>query len=627
MLRFTVLLVILTLAAPLLAQPGMEPALPLPRRPDSLRWTEQLRAVGRAPRLILTPPRLTHLRKAIQQDSLTATLHDGLVGYADSLLTLPPLTYTKEGRRLLNVSREALRRLTTLALLYRTTEDVAYLERLDQELRAISNFPDWNPSHFLDVAEMMLGVALSLDWTQYALPPTTVRTTREALLQYGLLPALQPDHWWIDTDNNWNQVCHGGTIAAALLLADTHPKLAYQAIDRALEHLPSGLRTYAPNGAYPEGPGYWAYATGYTVATIELLRTALGDDYGVAAYPGFRASATYRVAAESPTGQYYNYGDNRLLADRRGAGAELLAWFAQETGQSAYLRPRQLRQAYRGEPSRLAALALPWVAAISDGSQSDTSATPSAALLEYHGGGINPVFVLRDAANPSFYLAGKGGRGSVNHGNLDAGSFVFELDSVRWSIDPGVQRYNDLEQLGFDLWSMEQGAPRWTLLSKGNYFHSTLTVNDSLHRVAGFAPLRRDSTATTAAYTTDLSEVLAPQVRSATRTWRKRDARSFELVDSLQIDTLATRSVTWQWLTQAEVELLDGGAVLHQAGKSLRLTVLAPAGLHFSVVQLDPPPLPYDLRLPDLKRIELRVPAYVLAPADATIHVLVSPAE
>ena len=35
---------------------------------------------------------------------------------------------------------------------------------------------------------------------------------------------------------------------------------------------------------------------------------------------------------------------------------------------------------------------------------------------------------------------------------MDAGSFVFELNGVRWAIDPGVQDYNALEQAGFDLW-------------------------------------------------------------------------------------------------------------------------------------------------------------------------------
>ena len=63
--------------------------------------------------------------------------------------------------------------------------------------------------------------------------------------------------------------------------------------------------------------------------------------------------------------------------------------------------------------------------------------------------GDEPVVIMRDSQNSrdAFFLAAKGGRAADNHGNMDAGSFVFELDGVRWSVDPGNQDYNELEQL------------------------------------------------------------------------------------------------------------------------------------------------------------------------------------
>jgi hypothetical protein len=72
---------------------------------------------------------------------------------------------------------------------------------------------------------------------------------------------------------------------------------------------------------------------------------------------------------------------------------------------------------------------------------------------------------------------------------MDAGSFIFELNGVRWSIDPGNQGYNTLEQAGFDLWNSTQTGQRWTLLTKNNYGHSTITVNDSLFINNGQATL------------------------------------------------------------------------------------------------------------------------------------------
>jgi hypothetical protein len=41
---------------------------------------------------------------------------------------------------------------------------------------------------------------------------------------------------------------------------------------------------------------------------------------------------------------------------------------------------------------------------------------------------------------------------------MDAGSFIFELNGVRWVIDPGNQEYYELEKTGFDLWAYCQSC-------------------------------------------------------------------------------------------------------------------------------------------------------------------------
>src|SRR3546814_19145203 len=72
---------------------------------------------------------------------------------------------------------------------------------------------------------------------------------------------------------------------------------------------------------------------------------------------------------------------------------------------------------------------------------------------------------------------------------MDGGSFVFELDGVRWVVDPGNQSYNELEKTGFNLWGSCQDCERWTLLTKNNFGHSTISVNGELHRVDGMATI------------------------------------------------------------------------------------------------------------------------------------------
>lgn len=64
----------------------------------------------------------------------------------------------------------------------------------------------------------------------------------------------------------------------------------------------------------------------------------------------------------------------------------------------------------------------------------------------------------------------------------------------------------------------------------------------------------------------------------------------------------------WQMITLAEVEITPTGATLRQNGKSLELIKLSHPEMDFSVIPLDPPPHPLDLRVKGLKRIELKIP-------------------
>jgi len=76
------------------------------------------------------------------------------------------------------------------------------------------------------------------------------------------------------------------------------------------------------------------------------------------------------------------------------------------------------------------------------------------------GKGKTPIAVFKgDTEGSDYYFAAKGGCGAVSHGNMDAGSFIFELDGVRWSINPGTQSYMIGEQ-GFDLCSQGQECER-----------------------------------------------------------------------------------------------------------------------------------------------------------------------
>lgn len=108
-----------------------------------------------------------------------------------------------EGRRLLAVSREMLYRMNCLAMVYRVEKDKNILARINEEIQSVCSFSDWNPSHFLDVAEMSLAVSLALDWTAGKLPQETVKKAKIALVEKAIYPSFESrnEEWFFKTHN------------------------------------------------------------------------------------------------------------------------------------------------------------------------------------------------------------------------------------------------------------------------------------------------------------------------------------------------------------------------------------------------------------------------------------------
>jgi hypothetical protein len=573
-----------------------------------------------SPRLVLTPALEKQLKNKLKTDPVVQNVYEAIRLNAQQIQTEPLLERNMEGRRLLSTSREMLRRVNVLGMVYRLDGEPKVLKRLNDEVLAVCGFSDWNPSHYLDVAEMAMAVALAVDWAGDDLPEATVKQAKNALIEKGIIPSYNPDGntGWVTGTNNWNQVCHGGMIAAAIAVAEQDPELAARTIGRALDGMPYALQEYSPDGVYPEGSTYWSYGTSFSVVTSSMLESAFGTDFGLAEYPAFLESATFRKLSIAPSGWYYNFAD---CGDRRSQNGDFtLAWFANQTGDAAYFEKERFLQPPQemGQLDRHAGAGLVWLSQFEAKKESQLP-------LAWKGEGANPIVVFRDTTR-QYYFGGKGGRGTVNHGNMDAGSFVFELDGVRWVIDPGNQNYNDLEQTGFNLWGKCQDCERWTLLTKNNYGHSTLTVNDALHVVDGFGSVADFKDGDQPEATIDLSEVFEGKLASATRRFVKENNQAL-LIEDRFAHSDSTQSITWQLMTTAEVEITEDGAMLTQDGKQLKLANLSHPALRVSVISLDPPPLKLDRRIENLKRLEIRVPAYVLSAGENTLRVRLSAAK
>ena len=115
------------------------------------------------PRLVLKAGEEAAVRKAISKGGIAAQAYSYVKTCSDKLLTTPPCQRVMTGRRLLHVSREVLKRVFYLSTMYRLDGDRKYLDRASEEMLSACRFTDWNPSHFLDVAEMTMAISIGYD--------------------------------------------------------------------------------------------------------------------------------------------------------------------------------------------------------------------------------------------------------------------------------------------------------------------------------------------------------------------------------------------------------------------------------------------------------------------------------
>ena len=537
------------------------------------------------PRLLITSNEWDHLRARRAKDAELEAVMAKTISDARAVLNAPTLVYQKEGKRLLAVSREALRRITLCSFAYRVSGERAFLQHAQQDMLTVSAFKDWNPSHFLDVAEMTTAVALGYDWGFDALPADVQATLRQAIIEKGIQPGLPPSSWQ-KAAMNWNQVCFGGLTLGALAVAEENPEVARQLLTRARSGIANGLKPYARDGVYPEGPGYWSYGTTYQVLMISALQTALGTDWKLSAAPGFLASAPALVEQIGPTGEPFNFSDG-------GGGVQFeptLFWFAQRTRQPelVYAQNQLLRQALsarqnvHSEASRFLPLLALWVADLPP-----ELPAPTRLPLAWHGNGPNPVGVYRSSWTDSnaLFLAFKGGSAHLNHAHMDAGSFVLDANGVRWASDLGAQDYYSIESKGWALFDNKQTSDRWRVYRLNNFSHNTLTLGGQLHTVAGDA--RITSFSDTSA-TINLTPIFAGQAGNVTRTFSLAGNKTVLIRDDLAAAKPGL-AVRWQMVTHTQITVNNNQATLRERGQTLAARILSPADARFEIASAQPP--------------------------------------
>ena len=577
------------------------------------------------PRVILTPESIEQLRADVKSDPAMKAQLDKLVARARGMLNQPAVEHKLIGPRLLDQSRRCFDRVSTLALVYLVTGDKACADRAVKELEAAAAFADWNPSHFLDTAEMSCAFGIGYDWLYTYMSADQRATVRRALMEKGIQQGLESYRgtgkygWWTRAHHNWSQVCNGGLALGALAVADEEPAAAAEIIESGLKAVRAAMANFGPDGSWNEGPGYWGYTMQYTSLYLDTLRTALGTMKDLDRTPGLAETGLFRIASIGPTGRTFNFADAG-----EGAGfGPAMGWLARTFDCPLYAA-EEWKRASAGSPMGLI-WQKPDAAARSVAPRSpalaDAAARPADQCFRR-----DEIVFLRSAWNDprATWVGLKGGDNAANHSHLDLGSFVLEAAGTRWAVDLGSDDYNLPDYFG---------GKRWTYYRLRTESHNTLLVDGENQpakatvRVVAFQARSAEAAASAAIAAlagaagsaakagakngdgraiVDLAAAY-PMTKSARRGVAMLGGKAVLVQD--EVEAAAPVEVLWGMVTRAKVTAGGAEVTLEQGGQRLLGRILAPAGAVFDAVSANPPPP--QAQQPDATKLVVRLPEKV----------------
>jgi hypothetical protein len=546
------------------------------------------------PRLWFPKSAEAPLRARMEKDPLLAQSQAAVMAEAGRILEKRTCRYEiPDGKRLLFESRLALHNVTYSAWAWRLSGEEKFRLRTIAELDAACALKDWNPSHFLDTAEMATAVATGYDWLHPTLTTQQRTNYEQAIIEKALRPAkagYDNNSHWTRPRNNWGQVCGAGIAIAAAAVAEVEPGLAEPLFEKGWQLVKACGKFYQPDGMYPEGPGYWHYGTNYHVL---FLAAAAGLDRPVDTDPILKKAGDAIMHLTSPIRLNYNFADGSASMETPSLAQSWLAAEFNDAPQARHIRRLlglSLEKSKKGFRSDrffpLALLSLP--------AEPAPEAQPHAAVF----GGEQAVALFRSGwKNDSAFLGIKGGTAAASHGHMDVGSFVYDAHGLRWLHDLGSENYNLPGYFG---------SKRWEYYRLQNRSHNTLEINGQLQnskaKPCGITHAQLVGDKLEALL--DISDAYAGSAAKLTRRATFHPATGMARIDDEVTDPSGV--IVWRAFTDATPEIQGDSLILRKSGRQITLVKISNAGEW--TVEAATPPTAEESQNEKFKALTLTVP-------------------
>ncbi|PWN36949.1 uncharacterized protein FA14DRAFT_159220 [Meira miltonrushii] len=535
------------------------------------------------PRIMTTAAEWDCLPNKIANDAYLTVWNYTIFQNASAWYAMPPTKYVTDGgiagSGILDPAREVQLRVKTFAYAYHLSgNDTKWRDRAWDELYAASgndsanpwgagNPPTqvWNPTHFLDLAELTAAFAIGYDWLYYAWTPQQRTALAWSIVTQGLqngVQAYQPKNewsWWQTTNGNWNCVCNSGLLLGALALGSEDPSgtAATNIIANTIPNMKGNcMQAVYDDGTWTETANYWYFGTDALARAYSALMTATGSDQGLmASNPNWPKTGDFHMYVSGNAGMFY-YGDNGPNKYSTNAnGMFLWGTIAQNPSYALFQRDR----ADAPDP-----LSMFWYDTRTKGGFWNGQ-----ALDQYFNNDAGTWGSMRsswtDFSGTYVAMKSSNATGHQTHGDLDAGDFVIDALGTRWAGEFGSANY-----LSTDYFKSEaQDAVRWEYYRKGTQGQNTIVLNKA-NQAASCKPVNTflstnttqsgDITFTpastdTALFVTDMSSCYNTSASTVVRGIRFLNGRRQVLLRDEIASNSAITDINWRVHTNATITL------------------------------------------------------------------------
>lgn len=454
----------------------------VPKASDILELVTEQSASEAHPRTIVDGQTgFDEIIQKIIDDPEASVWHRKIISECDTVLTQEVCSYEDDDPRRILSANEVLNRLEELSYAYRTTGEKKYLDRAVQEIENVLTWQDWNVYvEALNTSAICTGLSIAYDWLYGDLTEELKSDIRENIRNnaFSILLNKYPNDriGWMAADNNWSFVCNAGFALTALTFFDEDGWYddSEKILDYAGARLERTISHIEQDGSWDEGTGYWSYGMQYLTRYLSALESAAGTDFGYGDIPAIKKTGFFPIYMTGYKDQF-NLNDSSANP----VDAMPVSYFAKRyrNGTMLKFREQQLNQEWSA-PSIYDVI---W--------KKDSGNYQYDTIQDGYFGGENQIAVFKSGGNALTTAEAAqtgerlqsavllhGGVNNVNHGHIDAGSFLYESQGIRWAIDTGAANYNLYNYFS----GTNNGKDRWSYYKARGESHNTIIVNPGL---------------------------------------------------------------------------------------------------------------------------------------------------